>query len=157
VKTDLREASRFVLWNTVVPISANYSQICVSVFFPHNTVSRFIVILRISIGNFSKNIYHLFTHFCLQYNTNRSQSLLYFEISLKSHLIATCFGLNKAIFRQLFTSWNCRIAPVRMSLTNWSLYAVCFLILRIYVHFRLPGAKSHVIKTSCFVSFELLM
>jgi hypothetical protein len=35
------------------------------------------------------------THFHLQWNKNRSQPLLYFKMSLKSHLIAKCFDLTR--------------------------------------------------------------
>jgi hypothetical protein len=37
-------------------------------------------------------------------------------MSLKSHSIATCFGLTRPSSGNCFTNWNCRTAPVRMSM-----------------------------------------
>jgi hypothetical protein len=51
------------------------------------------IVTNIIFQHLAALMYHSFTHFRLECNTNRSQSLLYFKMSVKSYLNATRFGL----------------------------------------------------------------
>jgi hypothetical protein len=66
--------------------------------------------------------YHSFLS--LMQPKNRSQSLHYFKHAIKITFSCSVFQTYKAIFRQLFTRWNCCSAPVRMSVHPMLLHIV---------------------------------
>jgi hypothetical protein len=88
-----------------------------------------------------------FTHFLLWRNTNRSQSLLCFKMSVKSHLNATCFGITRP------PSGNCSPTETAalhqlMHPTPSHIFALSCLCLGMNA---LSSRRVHVVPPSCVV------